>query len=275
MNPVAGTFVPRGATLGFGLDDQNASLHALVRSLAAEQYAHHNTQIALEDAKAKVSELTGQLEAANMQDKRMKAQMDMLKGIIKHNRHEIEAETPTKLITEENTPKDPGPQITPIVYDVLARQRANRAAREAAEAEAEDEIANTVSVKEEEQLSTPRMRATPTIDDINLFRLDMLKSPSNGDPEQSAISRSLRRHFQESVSTTEDSQADRLSRVITPPPAQKPNTLISLSPEELAKNETYSSLAAAAKKLQQQATVMADTPTKRSTVKVRSFPTPT
>ena len=246
MNPVASTFVPTAPVTSYGFDDPAITLQALARSLAVEQHAHHTTQVALEDALTKVAELQDEVKKVGNQNKSLLSAVDMLGGIIKHNQHKL-IKTPTKFGDTPNVvePEEDEPvnQVSPIVYDVLARQLADNERRRSEEAEATS-VADSVQVN----------RST---DDSELFNLDLLKAAEYGTSADSAFTRSLRRHFFE---TPEEDNSGRLSRVTSPP--LRADKLISISPDDDRPDKKYNSLMAASQRLQQETGTMPTTPTK-------------
>ena len=255
MNPVASTFVPSVLPNRHDSDDATTTLHALARSLASEQNAHHATQIALEEALNKVSELENSMKKIEKQNKSLVSAVNMLGGIIKHNQHKLRKrdQTPTKPdISSEDVNaelSEPVEQVSPIVYDVLAKQLAQKENRSGMETEATS-VADSVQVK-----------PIKPADDTDLFNLELLKRPVQEDSAESALRRTLRRHFIES--SDEDNTA-RLSRVVSP--VQSANQLISVSPDDHHSDTQYNSLLAGSQRLQ---TVnMSATPTKSKVTEV-------
>lgn len=235
MNPVASTFVPSGLQTRYDSDEAATTLHALARSLASEQNAHHATQVGLEEAMNKVSELEGSMKKIEKQNKSLVSAVNMLGGIIKHNQHKLRKrdQTPTKPdISSEADNADldePVNQVSPIVYDVLAKQLAEKG-RSSTESEATG-VADSVQVN-----------PTGPADNADLFNLELLKRPVHEDGAGSALRRTLRRHF---FKSSDEENAGHLSDVITP--LQNTDELISVSPEDHRSQHKHNSSTSPAK----------------------------
>lgn len=255
MNPIASIFVPSGRLTTYGSDEATITLQALARSLAAEQHAHHATQIALEDSLSRVKELEGDMKKIEKQNKSLVSAVNMLGGIIKHNQHKVSRKdlTPTKLNSSveevKAEPEEPVHQMSPIVYDVLAKQLAEKEGRNCTEVEVAS-VADSLQVNE----------AGSTTDDTDLFNLELLQSPEREETAGSALCRTLRRHFFESP---EMDNTGRLSRVATP--LQSTDKLISVSPDDKRSDNKYTSFLAASPRLQQKVGNISATPTKMTT----------
>ena len=230
MNPVASMFVPSGLQTRYDSDEAATTLHALARSLASEQNAHHATQMALEEAMNKVSELEVSMKNMEKQNKSLVSAVNMLGGIIKHNQHKLRKrdQTPTKpKISSEADNADvdePADQVSPIVYDVLAKQLAEKG-RSSTETEATS-VADTVEVN-----------PIGPADDSDLFNLDLLKRPVHEDNAGSALRRTLRRHF---FASSDEENTSHLVDVLNP--LQNTDELISISPEDYRSQDKHRSL---------------------------------
>ena len=197
MNPIASSFVPSAPTASYsGLDNMAISTQTMFRALETEQQAHHRTKAALEKALAKVQDVEAENTKMAKETKSLVAAVNMLGGIIKHNKGNLRTRDPPTTsikksrkessvdVTDQVKSRNPS-EPQPILYDVLARRRAELADHESS-------VTDSASVQD----SATTEKATFQADRSDLFNLDLLKSPTSTDSTSlAAISRKLRKHF--------------------------------------------------------------------------------
>lgn len=187
MNPTASSFDPTGWSSDSDDNQVFVSYKSLVLCLESEQDRHEQTKRELSQARARIENLEAELKKAQAEKNSLTGSVKLLSGIIKHNKDRLEkkAGASSETITETSA-KDTVAALptTP-----------SKAIPQSASIGHSPSITNAAKAKSPE--TTLVKQVDPSIDQKELFNLDLLKAQPQDDPNSLASrrSRTLRKHF--------------------------------------------------------------------------------
>jgi hypothetical protein len=229
MNPIASSFVPTvlshapthdtsdAFSTSIGLEELSVSTQTMFRALATEQDAHRQTQTALDEVRANLAASEAANAKMKKQIKSLVSAVNMLGSIVKHNQTRLQPVEPT---TPRKANIKPAKEPSPIVYDVLAGQKAKYEGR----ADTSTSVPQSDSGIDSEPVVKTRSRAGTA----DPFNLDLLQSPSSSDSNAAALNRTLRKHFL----PTDSNNSDTLSASVD---QREKLSLLHLTPEQFSK----------------------------------------
>lgn len=187
MNPTASSFDPTGWSSDSDDNQVFVSYKSLVRCLEAEQDRHEQTKCQLDSARARIGDLEAELKKAEADKNSLTGSVKMLSGIIKHNKDRLEKKVgaASESITETSAKETAA--AVPTTPSKAIPQSATKGHSPT--------IATIAKAKSSE--TTLYKQVDPSIDQNELFNLDLLKTQPQDDPNSLASrrSRTLRKHF--------------------------------------------------------------------------------
>lgn len=239
MDPMASTFTPSSSLYSSGLEVPDATMsssyhpdptainQSLCLALANEQQAHNATRLALEKESQRCLQLEGQIEENLQTIKRLNTTVNSLGAIIKHNlskENEAHHTDGNKKGTAESNQEEADLKE---FYRDHSRLRKDHESEKTEVRDMKDMERQYPGGKEQHGLAGIVAVAETVVDEVQLFNLELLKSPNfgPGPSPESALRNTLRKHFaitDTSVQTT--TKTPTKTRV-------NANKLIDLSPE--------------------------------------------
>lgn len=239
MNPMAAAWGPSPTPNTAGADFQSPVNATLCRVLAAEQDAHHKTQLTLENAMKRIQSLEEELAKTNKDNKSLVASVHMLGNIIKYNESRLKKKgypspSPSEMASDDGTTATQGlraastqsqPNVDPALSASTAKQHTHYQASEDGSA-----LDLTSDKAQNVPPNSPALtiRKGAKVDNLRPYDFDVFQSHTGNSADPlSPATRSLRKHFLTEISpdkNSEDPVAARSKRSTT-------RELIQISPE--------------------------------------------
>ena len=231
MDPTASAFMPGTELLSPGLSDSASFNNTLCVALANEQRAHQLTKAALSQQIIRNVELEDQLKRSKQQVVSMTTTINNLGAIIKHNASKQNSEDSTSY-NHFGSSEDAEEAALKDFY------REHQKLKDAVKEREERQTRQETDLKEPHQVNglpkkdtVETASASPpgkTIDDAQLYNLELLQKPDECNSTNSVLRRTLRKHF------SLDSGANDVKPLATPSKQRGViSKLVDISPESM------------------------------------------
>ncbi|KIW96575.1 uncharacterized protein Z519_01966 [Cladophialophora bantiana CBS 173.52] len=230
MDVTPTTFLLEGGFPGQNLSDSTSFSETLCVALENEQRAHKATRAALAQQIMRRAEVEDQLRKSRQQIASMTTTINNLGAIIKYNANKSDADTTGGHKKTDLSEEDEEAALKEFYREY---QKVKDAAKEKAQPKGREQ--STGKEYSEPDISAQKdvagvvaAAACDIADDAQLYNLDLLKKPTFDDSADSALRRTLRKHF------SIDETADDDKFPVTPAKIRPSiNRLIDISPESL------------------------------------------